>query len=247
MSSASQKKPDSAAPDVTDRIPPRILALFERIGYHFQDAELIERALTHASYGDGRRKNVDNERLEFLGDRVLGLLTAKTLFDKTKSKEGVMATRLNALVRKETCARVAQNIRLGEALLMSSSEEKQGGREKVSILGNACEALMAALYIDGGYKQAEEFYDRFWQGEIDTVLEESTKDPKTNLQELALSIGPNVPHYTQVDRSGPDHRPTFTIRVTVEELGEALGEGQSKKEAEREAASHLLKALEKTI
>jgi len=236
-----------SALDVTDRVPPRIVALFERIDYHFQDTDLIQRALTHSSYGDGRRKRVDNERLEFLGDRVLGLLTAKVLFDKTKTQEGIMATRLNALVRKETCARVAQNIRLGEALLMSPSEEKQGGREKVSILGNACEALMAALYIDGGYERAESFYNRFWQEEIEAVLEDSTKDPKTNLQELALSMGPNVPNYTVVDRSGPDHKPTFTIRVTVEELGEALGEGTSKKEAEREAASYLLKALEKTI
>jgi len=247
MSAPAKKKTDASAPDVTDRVPPRITALFKRIDYHFQDTDLIQRALTHASYGDGRRNKVDNERLEFLGDRVLGLLTAKILFDKTKTPEGVMATRLNALVRKETCARVAQTIRLGEALLMSSSEEKQGGREKISILGNACEALMAALYIDGGYKAAEDFYNRFWREEIEVVLEDSTKDPKTNLQELALSIGPNVPHYTVVDRSGPDHNPTFTIRVTVEEMGEALGEGQSKKEAEREAATHLLKALEKTI
>lgn len=247
MSASANKKSVEAAPDLTDRVPPRIVALFERIDYHFRDTDLIQRALTHASYGDGRRKKVDNERLEFLGDRVLGLLTAKVLFDKTKTQEGVMATRLNALVRKETCARVAGNIRLGEALLMSPSEEKQGGREKVSILGNACEALMAALYIDGGYKVAEDFYDRFWQEEIEAVLEDSTKDPKTKLQELALSMGPNVPNYTVVDRSGPDHKPSFTIRVTVEELGEALGEGTSKKEAEREAASFLLKALEKTI
>lgn len=226
--------------DVTDTVPPRLIALFERIDYRFKDIELVQRALTHASYGDGRRNTVDNERLEFLGDRVLGLLTAKVLFDKTKTKEGVMATRLNALVRKETCARVARKIQLGDTLLLSPSEEKQGGRDKTSILGDACEALMAALYIDGGYITVETFYNRFWASELDNVLSESTKDPKTELQEIALAHGESVPVYRVKDRSGPDHKPSFTIEVSVGAFGSSTGQGQSKKVAERLAAQNLL-------
>ena len=232
--------------DVIADVPPRLIALFDRIGYHFEDTDLIQRALTHASYGDGRRQTLDNERLEFLGDRVLGLLTAKLLFDKTKTKEGVMATRLNALVRKETCARVAKKLGLGQALLLSPSEDRQGGREKVSILGDACEALIAALYIDGGYKAVENFYNKHWQDELDAVLNKSSKDPKTNLQELALSKGLRIPSYSIDKRSGPDHNPVFTIRVEVEGLGVDFGEGKSKKEAERLAAAHLLKQIAET-
>lgn len=225
---------------VTDIVPPRLIALFERIGYTFKDTDLLQRALTHASYGDGRRNTVDNERLEFLGDRVLGLLTAKMLFDRTKTKEGVMATRLNALVRKETCANVARKLKLGDALLLSASEDRQGGRDKTSILGDACEALMAALYIDGGYQVVEVFYNTHWADELDRVLNKSTKDPKTILQEYALSKTLPVPTYTVKSRSGPDHRPEFIIEAKVEKLGFAEGQGTSKKEAERLAAAKLL-------
>jgi len=216
--------------DVTVDVPPRLTALFERIGYRFKDTDLIQRALTHASYGDGRRNTLDNERLEFLGDRVLGLLTAKLLFDKTKTKEGVMATRLNALVRKETCARVAEKLGLGDALLLSPSEDRQGGRQKISILGDACEALMAALYIDGGYQAVQDFYNTHWQDELDAVLNQSSKDPKTLLQELALSQGRRIPDYSLDKRSGPDHSPVFMIKVEVDGLGVDFGEGKSKKE-----------------
>ncbi len=230
--------------DFTDIVPKRIQGLFERIGYQFKDKELIQRALTHASYGDGRRNTVDNERLEFLGDRVLGLLTAKMLFDTTKTKEGVMATRLNALVRKETCARVARKLDLGSTLLMSASEDKQGGRNKTSILGDACEALMAALYIDGGYAVVERFYNEHWHDELERVLQRTGKDPKTLLQEYALAKKLGVPHYFVKEKSGPDHRPEFVIGVTIEGRAEASARGASKKEAERLAAETLLKQIE---
>ena len=232
-----------SARDVTDIVPPRITALFDRIGYTFKDIDLIQRALTHASYGDGRRNTTDNERLEFLGDRVLGLLTAKILYDKTKTKEGVMATRLNALVRKETCARVARKLKLGDALLLSNSEDRQGGRDKTSILGDACEALMAALYIDGGYSAVEEFYNTHWQDELDKVLNKPSKDPKTELQEYALSKALPVPVYGVISRSGPDHRPTFIIQVEIGSVGKAEAIGPSKKQAERLAAEKLLKII----
>ncbi len=231
--------------DVTDIVPPRLTALFDRVGYTFKDVDLVQRALTHASYGDGRRNTVDNERLEFLGDRVLGLLTAKILFDRTKTKEGVMATRLNALVRKETCARVARKLKLGDALLLSSSEDRQGGRDKTSILGDACEALMAALYIDGGYEAVEAFYITHWEDELDRVLNRATKDPKTLLQEYALSKALPVPIYSVMSRTGPDHRPMFVIQAKVQGVGEAEANGPSKKEAERQAAERLLETIKR--
>lgn len=221
---------------------PRIAALETRIHYVFKDKELALRAMTHSSYGDGRRAVRDNERLEFLGDRILGLLTAERLFHLIDGKEGDMARRLNALVRKETCSRVARLVGLGEALQMSPAEEKQGGREKTSILGDACEALLAALYLDGGIKAVTDFYDRFWQSEIDLVTNSNSKDPKTELQERASAEGGGQPVYTVVKRSGPDHRPLFVIEVAVKNIGAAQGTGKSKKDAERFAAKHLLEA-----
>lgn len=226
--------PDSAAHTRLDSIQ-------ARLGYQFKDKKLLECALTHSSYGDGRRKVRDNERLEFLGDRVLGLLTAEVLFHTAPDdKEGKLARRLNALVRKETCARVARKLGLGDALFMSPSEERQGGREKLSILGDACEALIAALYIDGGRASVQAFYDEYWTNEIKLVTQSSNKDPKTELQEKAASFGYGLPTYVVTERSGPDHRPLFVIKVDIEGLGSALGTGKSKKDAERFAALHLL-------
>lgn len=223
----------------------RLTALEARIGYQFSDQALALRALTHSSYGEGRRAMPDNEQLEFLGDRVLGLLTADWLYTHMGESEGQMARRLNALVRKETCARVAQTIGLGEALRLSPAEVKQGGREKISILGDACESLLAALYLDGGIRAAKAFYDQFWAPEIDVMVAaldggQTMKDPKTELQERALALGPETPEYKLVERSGPDHRPNFIVTVSVKKIGTATGEGTSKKAAERDAATQLL-------
>jgi len=218
----------------------RIVILEEKIGYVFKDKSLALLSLTHASYGDGRIKVSDNERLEFLGDRVLGLLTAERLYFMNLGNEGGMARRLNALVRKDACAEVARKIGLGDALLISPSEVKTGGREKASILGDACEALMAAIYLDGGYDAVREFYDRFWQDQIDRVTAISAKDPKTTLQEDASAAGYGIPIYTVLDQSGPDHDPKFKIEVAVDGIGKAQGEGKSKKEAERAAAVQIL-------
>jgi len=179
----------------------------------------------------------------FLGDRVLGLLTAKTLFESTATKEGIMATRLNALVRKETCARIARDLDLGDVLLLSPSEDKQGGRNKTSILGDACEALLGAIYLDGGLQAVEKFYEEHWQVELTKVLNKGTKDPKTKLQEFALAQGKFIPVYKVKERSGPDHNPSFTMSVSVEGLGSADGIGRSKKDAERSAAKALLEQV----
>ena len=214
--------------------------LESRIGYRFANRDLLRRALTHASYGDGRRPMPNYERLEFLGDRVLGLIAARKLFDAfEEADEGGLAPRYNALVRKEACARVARRFDLGEALLMSKSEDKAGGRDKDRILGDACEALLAAIYLDGGLQRAQGFFSRFWRDEL-KALTEKPKDPKTRLQEWALERGMTTPRYRVVDRSGPDHRPRFTVIVSAPPLEDAMGEGGSKQDAERAAAAALI-------
>ena len=214
--------------------------LEKNIGYVFTDKGLALRALTHSSYGDGRRKTPDYERLEFLGDRVLGLMTAETLFFLSTEKEGALARRLNALVRKETCARIARRLGIGEALLISPSEDRQGGREKTSILGDACESILGAVYIDGGFDAAKAFFTVHWKDEVIAVTNKSMKDPKTSLQEKASIANKTLPLYTILERSGPDHKPLFVIEVEVEGVGSAKGTGKSKKDAERYAAIHLL-------
>lgn len=214
--------------------------LEKRIDYVFQDRKLFERALTHSSFGDGRPGFRSYERLEFLGDRVLGLMTAEALFKAfDKADEGALAPRLNALVCKSACADVARQIDLGSALRMGRSEEKSGGRAKASILGDACEALMAALYLDGGRPCVQAFYDRFW-GEKIEALKHKPRDAKSTLQEWAAKTGRGIPQYVLTDRSGPDHRPVFTVEVTISPLEPAIGEGGNKQAAERAAAQALL-------
>ncbi|MDG1418068.1 MAG: ribonuclease III [Maricaulis sp.] len=218
----------------------RKLALETRLNYKFKNRELFERSLTHASYGDGRKGFKSYERLEFLGDRVLGLLTAERLhkiFDKVD--EGGLAPRLNALVRKEACADVARTIKLGEALMMAPSEEKAGGRDKTSILGDACEALIAALYLDGGMPAVAAFYDTYWSDKIE-ALRRQPKEAKSTLQEWAAKKKHGEPSYKMLGRKGPDHRPVFTVEVRVGKLDAATGEGSSKQIAERAAAAALL-------
>jgi ribonuclease-3 len=218
----------------------RVEKLEQRLDYQFGDRALAMRALRHSSYGDGQNSGGNNERLEFLGDRVLGLMTARALFDYSTEAEGTLARRLNALVRKEMCAKIARKIGLGDCLLMSGAEEKQGGREKTSILGDACEALIAALYLDGGMETVQAFYDAHWMPELAIVVSKSAKDAKTILQELAMSHARGLPQYEVTDRSGPDHDPVFVINVTVTGIGTATGTGKSKRDAERLAAQALI-------
>ncbi|WP_339739711.1 ribonuclease III [uncultured Maricaulis sp.] len=214
--------------------------LESRIGYVFKDRKLIERALTHSSFGDGRPGFRSYERLEFLGDRVLGMMTAEALYQAfDTAAEGALAPRLNALVRKETCAEVARAIDLGSALRMGRSEEKSGGRAKTSILGDACEALMAALYLDGGRPCVQAFYDAHWSDKLE-ALKQKPRDAKSMLQEWAAKVGHAAPRYQLTGRSGPDHRPVFTVQVTISPLEPAIGEGGTKQTAERAAAEALL-------
>lgn len=218
----------------------RLDALETRIAYTFKDRALLERALTHGSYGDGRRKVRSYERLEFLGDRVLGLIAAQRLFHEFDNvDEGGLAHRLNALVNKETCADVARACGLGDALKMSAGEERLHGREKTSILGDACEAILGAIYLDGGMSEAEAFFDRFWS-EAFEALREQPKNPKSRLQEWAASSGHGTPEYHMLERTGPDHRPVFIVEVQLKGLPPAKGEGGSKAEAQKHAAIAML-------
>ncbi len=215
-------------------------AFQEHIGYTFGDSDLLRRALTHSSYGDGRSLARDNERLEFLGDRVLGLLAAQFLFEaEGEFDEGDMAPRLNELVRKEACARAARRAELGAVILLSKSENKNGGRDKTKILGDACEAILAALYLDGGMDEARRFFIRFWGEELQEA-EDYAPDPKSKLQEWVQGNGYDLPVYVLLDRSGPDHAPEFHIEVKAGGLT-AQGRANSKREAERIAACGILK------
>ena len=211
-----------------------------RIGRRFEDPSLLERALTHASHGDGRSRQNSNERLEFLGDRVLGLLAAEHLFEAFEGlAEGGLAQRLNALVNKDACARAARRCRLGDALRLSAAEDRLGGREKASILADACEAVMGALYLDGGVEAARDFFNRFWADEMDTLVRRP-RDAKSRLQEWAAGKGRAAPVYETIERSGPDHRPRFIVEVRLDGIGAARGEGGSKQDAQREAAAAML-------
>lgn len=218
----------------------RISAFEARIGQTFSQRTLLERALTHASHGDGRSRAESNERLEFLGDRVLGLLTAQRLFEAFEAlDEGGLAHRLNVIVNKGACARAARRCELGEAIRLSPAEERLGGREKESILADACEAVIGAIYLDAGLDAAGRFFDTYFGEEL-KGLTQRPKDAKSQLQEWAAARQKPVPHYETLGRKGPDHRPVFEIEVSIEGVGRARGEGSSKQDAQRVAAASLL-------
>ena len=213
-------------------------ALQERLGYRFSDGDLLLRAVTHSSMSTATRE--DNQRLEFLGDRVLGLVMAEALLAQdTEAREGHLAPRFNALVRKETCADVAKQIGLGKALKLGRSEMLSGGRRKQALLGDAMEAVIAAVYLDGGFGAAQSLILRLWGKRIRTV-EEDARDPKTTLQEWAQARGMPPPEYVQIARSGPDHAPEFTIEARLTNGQSRTATAGSKKLAEHAAAKALL-------
>jgi ribonuclease-3 len=215
-------------------------AIEARLGRKFRRPALLVEALTHSSVGEGRTTRVNNERQEFLGDRVLGLIIAERLYrDFPGEGESGLAPRLNALVNKGACARAARRADLGAALSISRSEEVGGGREKETILADACEAVIAALYLDGGLKAARDFIEKYWEEEFAQVIA-LPQDAKTVLQEWAAAARRGSPRYTVLDRSGPDHAPHFTVEAAVQGLAPSKGEGKSKREAERAAAAALL-------
>jgi ribonuclease-3 len=211
--------------------------LSARIGHAFSDPALLRLAITHSSARIGSVSNDDNERLEFLGDRVLGLAVAELLADSfPKAREGELARWFNNLVRAETCADVAREWHLGKCIVMS------GGKRGVAegrILGDACEAVLGAIFVDGGYDAARKVVHKFWGPHLSS-RELAGPSAKSMLQEWAQGRGLPLPRYLEVAREGPDHAPHFTAEVQVEGVAPERGRGANKQAAEQAAALAML-------
>lgn len=216
--------------------------LEEKLGYDFKNKRLLEAALTHSSLSSTQE---NNERLEFLGDRVLGLIIAQLLYQRfPEAPEGDLSLRHTQLVNKETLSQIGLILDLGHYLRMARGEKASGGQLKKSLLADACEALIAALYLDGGLSVAQEFILRYWK----TLLSEKSqfiKDAKSKLQEQVQAQGKSAPRYEIIERTGPDHAPVFTVAIFVEGFPSHVGSGPSRREAEQQAAQRLLEYLEK--
>lgn len=226
------------------KLSAELKSLEQRLGHRFGDPALLVRAVTHSSMSSPTRS--DNQRLEFLGDRVLGLVMAEALLGADKAAtEGQLAPRFNALVRKETCAEVAREVDLGAGLKLGRSEMLSGGRRKQALLGDAMEAVIAAVYVDAGFEAAKSLILRLW-GDRVTRVEADARDAKTSLQEWAQARGLQPPKYEMVARSGPDHAPVFTIAARLENGEAAEATAGSKRLAEQAAAKALLSKVETT-
>jgi ribonuclease-3 len=211
--------------------------LEQTAGYSFKDRTLLDTALTHSSL---QKKSGDNERMEFLGDRVLGLVVAHMLYELfPEEDEGSLARHHTALVQKAALVRVAECLSLGPYIRLSSGEVKAGGPRKDTILADAVEALIGAIYIDGGFAPAEAFVKNFWRGML-SPAGLPPQDPKTELQEWAQARGLGIPKYKVVSRSGPEHAPVFDIEASVDTLGVQTAKAPSKRAAEKAAAAKLL-------
>ena len=219
-----------------------LLAFTGRIGHQFRQPDLLMRAVTHASISSVTRP--DNQRLEFLGDRVLGLAMAEALLRADpQASEGQLAPRYNALVRKETCADVAREIGLGDVLKLGRSEMMSGGRRKDALLGGALEAVIAAVYMDAGFEAAQAVVLGLWGDRI-AAVEADSRDAKTALQEWAQARGLPPPVYVEQGRTGPDHQPVFTVEVRLENGAVERAAAGTKRQAEQAAAKALLARME---
>ena len=220
------------------RAPP---LLEETIGYHFADPALLDHALTHISALTGARNRAGSyQRLEFLGDHVLGLVVSDMLFRAfPKADEGELSRRLADLVRKEACAEVARAIDLGAAIKLGSSENNAGGRARTAILADVCEALIGAVFVEGGYPAAAALIERLWEARMRAPAR-PLRDSKTVLQEWAQARGLPTPAYREVERRGPDHDPEFLVTVELPHQAPAEGLGRSKRAAEQAAAAAML-------
>ncbi len=212
-----------------------------RLGYRFADPELLDRALTHSSaLSPGKRTENSYQRMEFLGDRVLGLVVADLLYRRLpKSSEGDLNRALVRLVRKETCASIARQLNLGVELRLGEAEARTGGADKEAILSDVAEAIFAAVYLDGGYGQAFDLVERLLEDHFEAALH-LRADPKTTLQEWAQGRGLEPPLYSEIERTGPDHAPEFTIAVQLGDFPTITATGPSKKLAEHKAAEAFL-------
>ncbi len=216
--------------------------LEKQLGHSFSDRGLIKRALTHASALPPARSATENyERLEFLGDRVLGLAVAEMVFQTyPKAEEGELARRLNHLVKRETCAEVATELDLGDLMVIGESEAQSGGRAKAALLADICESVLGALYRDAGWTVARAFIENRWRDRM-LSWSGSQRDAKTTLQEWVQGKGLATPSYKIADRTGPDHAPVFTVAVSVDGMDAGQGTGPSKRLAEQAAAEAVLR------
>lgn len=206
-------------------------------GHVFRDFALMQRALTHSS---ARGKALDNERLEFLGDRVLGLIVTEMLFKAyPEATQGELAVRLSTLVSGATCADVAGEIGLERFIHADSGLRSPKGGKSKNVVADAVEALIAAIYLEGGIDAARTFVARYWEPRSRAVAK-MQRDPKTELQEWAHQAAGSVPSYKIEGREGPDHEPLFTVSVTIAGYPPAMGRGRSKREAEQSAATEVL-------
>ncbi len=211
----------------------------EKVGHEPKDIRLFQLALTHASVGS------DNyERLEFLGDRVLGHVIARALYDRYANEpEGYLSRRYNVLVARETCAEIGRELGVPSLVHLGKQAREDGASRSENVVGDVVEALIGALVIDGGLDAAERFIARVWEPHL-AEQRKAPKHPKSALQELAAARECKPPVYEVVGRTGAHHAPKFTIRVSVSGLGEATAEGTSKQEAETDAAEALLAKLQ---
>lgn len=208
-------------------------------GHAFLDHDLLRRALTHASARGG--EGGDYQRLEFLGDRVLGLVVAQMVFEANpRAPEGELSLRLNALVNAETLAGIADEVGLSELILAGSELRTLSGRKRVNLRADVMEALIAAVYLDGGLEAARAFVRRHWEGRS-KAPSAARRDPKTELQEWAHQVSKSSPLYVIEKREGPDHDPVFEVSVRIAGVTPASGTGRSKREAEQAAAAAILK------
>lgn len=220
------------------------MPVIAEIDHGFSNPDLLRVALTHRSAAKGKDAiSGGNERLEFLGDRVLGLVVAEMLYTRFgREREGAMAKRFVALVRRETLARVAIQIKLGDHIQMAKGERAAGADTNPAILSDCMEAVIAALYLDGGLEPARRFIEKLWT----PLLDEANKPPqdaKTQLQEWLQGRGKPLPKYDMVGREGPAHAPIFTIELTTSDGERVSAEGKSKREAEQLAARMMLDKL----
>jgi len=214
------------------------------LDYKFSSPDLLSLALTHSSMTKSRAdRDQTNQRLEFLGDRVLGLIVADMIYQAfPDEEEGAMARRHTALVRKEALARVATSLNLGDYISMAPAEGDSGGRENEALLADTCEAIIAALFMDGGLKAAENFIHKHWSDLMAQDLK-PPMDAKTTLQEYIQSKAMPLPTYREILREGPPHDPVFTIEVSIESGEARSGIGSSKRQAEQMAAAAMLRLL----
>ena len=242
MTAGADNTPRRVPSGMKSRAP---AALVRELGHAFARPELLTEALTHrgAAPADVSAR-FGNERLEFLGDRVLGLVIADLLHESFPDEpEGVLARRFTGLVRREALEEVAAALDLGRYLILAKSDEATGARRNRGIQADACEALLGALYLDGGLEVARQFILKHWRPLI-AEYGGSGRDPKTRLQEWAQARGLALPHYREVGRKGPAHEPQFTVAVEVTGFAPAEGRAASKRSAERAAAEALLAAIE---